>query len=176
MLGNKIIVDFLLWFKRKHYRNILFDGYPVVQVYKNLFGQKYIFGLYEKPPEHFNCRCVSVEELEIKLAEAQQWIDSEPDWKDQYMKRYMALQNLVKELETKLRTMCPHLKTRSGPWPDGGAIDICIDCGMSRYIWEHGKSSWQWIEDIPKARKELEGALLLAGAVNKQPFIPGGKI
>ena len=57
MLGNKIIVDFLLWFKRKHYRNILFDDYPAVQVYKNFFGQKYIFGLYEKPPEHFNCRC-----------------------------------------------------------------------------------------------------------------------
>jgi hypothetical protein len=57
------------------------------------------------------------------------------------------------------KSICLHSKTRSGPWPDGGAIDICINCGMSRYIWEHGQTDWIMIEDIPKVRKEVEAKL-----------------
>jgi len=122
-------------------------------------------------------QCEKVKELEIRLSEAQQWIDSEPDWKDQYMKRYTALQDHVKELGTKLRSVCFHLKTHGEDWPDGGGIIVCDDCGLSKYVWEQGEGSWQWIENIPKARKELEEALkTLAGTINKQPFIPGGKI
>jgi hypothetical protein len=33
-----------------------------------------------------------VKELETELAEAQQWIDSEPDWKDKYNANFLALQ------------------------------------------------------------------------------------
>jgi len=146
-------------------------------------------------------QCEKVKELETQLAEAQQWIDSEPDWKGQYIKRYMALQSRVKELEkedalakelkkaselgvskavelhlnvlrqawdyrerveklgAKLRSICPHKNTHNEDWPDGGGIIVCDDCGMSKYVWEQGEGSWQWIEDIPQARKELEEGL-----------------
>ncbi len=40
-----------------------------------------------------------IKQLEIELGEAQQWIDSEPDWKDQYMKRYMALEEENRRLK-----------------------------------------------------------------------------
>lgn len=60
MSGSKVIGFFLL-FKKKHYREIMLGDYPAIQVYKNLFGKKYIFELNEKLPEHFNCRCVDVE-------------------------------------------------------------------------------------------------------------------
>ena len=77
----------------------------------------------------------------------------------------------------KQMSSCSHQKTHSEDWPDGGGIIVCDDCRMSKYVWEQGEGSWQWIEDIPKARKELEEALKeLAGTINKQPFIPGGKI
>ncbi|MCJ7747856.1 MAG: hypothetical protein MUP27_08935 [Desulfobacterales bacterium] len=104
-------------------------------------------------------QCEKVKELEIKLAEAQQWIDSEPDWKDQYMKRYMALQDKIKELKGKLRSVCPHPKTHFEDWPDGGGIEVCDDCGMSRYQWEQGESPWTMVEDIPRAREEVKEGL-----------------
>lgn len=104
MSGRKIIVDFLLWFKKKHYREVMVfvqlhlrhNVYPSIQVYKNLFGRKYILGLYEKPPEHFNCRCVS--DIDIFLAS------------------------------------CPHLKTHNEDWPDGEVIEVCDECGRVEYI------------------------------------------
>lgn len=40
-----------------------------------------------------------IEKLEIQLTEAQQWIDSEPDWKDQYYKRCFELVERSKQLE-----------------------------------------------------------------------------
>ena len=45
-----------------------------------------------------------IKELEIRLNEAQQWIDSEPDWKDKYMANYQQLQK-EKEQETKIVTL-----------------------------------------------------------------------
>lgn len=177
-------------------------------------------------------------QLEIQLAEAQQWIDSEPDWKDKYMERYKALQaenkkfqaivnaideasdkgavtpgfwgkvaarqtikadkleergrkfedefikifqflkglektriifekspidygvkEILKELHVFIISNCTHFHTHNEDWPDGGGIIVCDDCGMSKYVWEQGEGSWQWIEDIPKARKELEEAI-----------------
>ncbi len=38
-------------------------------------------------------------ELEILLVEAQQWIDSEPDWKDKYNAQYLELVNRLKQTE-----------------------------------------------------------------------------
>jgi hypothetical protein len=52
------VMAFFLCFKRKHYREIDLDGFPAVWVYKNLFGRKYVLGIFEKPPWHPNCRCV----------------------------------------------------------------------------------------------------------------------
>lgn len=49
---------------------------------------------------------------------------------------------------------CPHYHTHFEPWPDGGDIEICHDCGMSRHHWEQGESNWVKI-DIPKARVEV---------------------
>ena len=43
-----------------------------------------------------------VEALEIQLAEAQQWIDSEPDWKDKYNEMYRSLERENKELKEKV--------------------------------------------------------------------------
>ena len=91
-------------------------------------------------------QCEKVKQLEIQLAEAQQWIDSEPDWKDQYMKRYMVLQDKVKELEAKLRSICLHPKTHFEDWPDGGQIEVCDDCGMSYTLYGINKDSWGWKE------------------------------
>ncbi|MDP2364405.1 MAG: hypothetical protein Q8M94_11640, partial [Ignavibacteria bacterium] len=77
----------------------------------------------------------------------------------------------------KKKGICFHRKTHFESWPDGGQIEVCDVCSMSRYIWEQGEGSWQWIENIPKARKELEEALKkLAETINKQPFIAGGKV
>ena len=45
----------------------------------------------------------------------------------------------IENLKTQLRSICPHKKTHSEDWPDGGAIEVCDDCGMSRYIWGQGE-------------------------------------
>jgi len=56
--------------------------------------------------------------------------------------------------------MCKHNNTHYEDWPDGGAIEICDDCGMSRYIWEQGESGWVMV-DLLQARKELKEGLQL---------------
>ena len=50
---------------------------------------------------------------------------------------------------------CKHSRVNCEDWPDGGAIEICIDCGMSRYLWEQGESDWVMV-DTETARAELE--------------------
>lgn len=55
--------------------------------------------IWNSIPEVVNRLQDRIRELEIQLGEAQQWIDSEPDWKDKYMKNYMALQDRCKKLE-----------------------------------------------------------------------------
>ena len=50
-----------------------------------------------------------------------------------------------------------HKKIHFESWPDGGEIEVCNDCGMSRYHMEWGPSSlWIMIEDIGKAREQLQ--------------------
>jgi hypothetical protein len=51
-----------------------------------------------------------VKELEIQLAEAQQWIDSEPGWKEKYMDRYMSLLKLNMKLDEKRMSLETRLK------------------------------------------------------------------
>lgn len=59
---------------------VLFDRHEV----------KYILSLLsEKEGE--------IKRLTIELGEAQQWIDSEPNWKDKYNKQYLDLVQLLKE-------------------------------------------------------------------------------
>lgn len=54
---------------------------------------------------------------------------------------------------------CSHKVSHYESWPDGGSIEVCDFCGMSRYHWEWGESPWTMIEDIPKARKQLQEAI-----------------
>lgn len=56
---------------------------------------------------------------------------------------------------TNLVKSCKHMKIHYEDWPDGGGIEVCDECRMSRYIWEQGESSWVMVDDITKARKEL---------------------
>ncbi len=56
----------------------------------------------------------------------------------------------------KIGRKCLHQITHTEDWPDGGAIEICNTCGMSRHLWEQGESSWIMIPDIPSARKEVQ--------------------
>lgn len=51
---------------------------------------------------------------------------------------------------------CKHKKTHYEEWPDGGDIEVCEDCGMSRHHSEWDQSDWTMIEDIGKARKQLQ--------------------
>jgi len=51
---------------------------------------------------------------------------------------------------------CEHKKTHFEGWPDGGAVEVCNDCGMSRHHWEQGESSWIMVKDIEQARKEIQ--------------------
>lgn len=57
-------------------------------------------------------------------------------------------------------TNCKHEETRylDEPWPDGGAIEVCVHCGMSRHHWEQGHSHWVMIKDIENARREVQKA------------------
>ena len=54
---------------------------------------------------------------------------------------------------------CMHEKTHYEPWPDGGDIEVCEECGMSRHHWEQGRSDWIMIEDIKAARKSVQESI-----------------
>jgi hypothetical protein len=58
-----------------------------------------------------------------------------------------------------MRESCGHNKTHPELWPDGGEIEVCDNCGMSRYIWEQGETDWQTVEDIPEARRQVKEGL-----------------
>ena len=62
---------------------------------------------------------------------------------------------LVGVMKTMRGTKCLHKKTRTIDWPDGGAVELCLKCGFSRYIWEQGESGWKYIADLESAKKEL---------------------
>ena len=56
---------------------------------------------------------------------------------------------------------CKHQSTHylDEPWPDGGAIELCDDCGMSRHHWEQGESGWVMIRDLDEARKQVQAGI-----------------
>lgn len=59
-----------------------------------------------------------------------------------------------------MATGCQHKETHYESWPDGGEIEVCNDCGKSRYHMEWGPPSpWTMIEDIGKARVQLQEAI-----------------
>lgn len=37
---------------------------------------------------------------------------------------------------------CKHTNTKYEDWPDGGEVEVCQNCGMSRHHWEWGESAW----------------------------------
>jgi len=49
---------------------------------------------------------------------------------------------------------CQHLKTHTESWPDGGVVEVCDACQMSRYLYEQGESPWMSV-DIEKERQRL---------------------
>ena len=51
--------------------------------------------------------------------------------------------------------MCKHKNSNFIDWPDGGGVEVCKDCGMSRYIWEQGESDWIRI-DVEKEKKSIQ--------------------
>ena len=65
---KKILLNFLLLFKKKRYREVSFPflDYPCTEVYKILFGRRYIFDIFPLPPSHPNCRCWYGQEVGIK--------------------------------------------------------------------------------------------------------------
>lgn len=59
-------------------------------------------------------------------------------------------------------TTCNHQHTHYEDWPDGGNIEVCEMCGMSRHHWEQNHSDWFMIEDIDGTREALERVLASA--------------
>ena len=54
---------------------------------------------------------------------------------------------------------CNHKQTHYEDWSDGGTIEVCDTCGMSRHHWEQGQSNWIMVDDISKSRKELQESI-----------------
>lgn len=50
---------------------------------------------------------------------------------------------------------CRHKNTEVVNWPDGGAVEHCLCCGMSRHMWEQGETEWMYV-DIDEAKANLE--------------------
>ena len=54
---------------------------------------------------------------------------------------------------------CKHDSVRHEDWPDGGCIEICTICGMSRYHSEFDTSEWKMIGDLEAAREQIKTSL-----------------
>lgn len=66
----------------------------------------------------------------------------------------------AKKGATENKKFCRHTHINTIQWPDGGDVDVCLDCWMSRYVWEQGETEWEdkgWksLEDAYKAGEEL---------------------
>jgi len=55
--------------------------------------------------------------------------------------------------------LCKHSCTHFENWPDGGDIEVCDNCGYSRYLWEQGASDWVIIQDLDLLRQRLQKML-----------------
>lgn len=53
---------------------------------------------------------------------------------------------------------CKHTDTKYEDWPDGGVVEVCQNCGMSRYHWEWGETQWIII-DVKESKKEVRESL-----------------
>ena len=60
----------------------------------------------------------------VELAEAQQWIDSEPDWKDKYNANYKKLETELEQTKAKLDSAIMALKDirQNQPAQEGGNL------------------------------------------------------
>ena len=54
---------------------------------------------------------------------------------------------------------CKHIYTHYEDWPDGGTIEVCDNCRMSRHHWEQGESNWIMVKDIEGARKKIQASI-----------------
>jgi len=60
---------------------------------------------------------------------------------------------------------CEHENTHYEGWPDGGTIEVCDVCGLSRYLcspygdFEQGDTSWTRVENIEEARREVQESI-----------------
>lgn len=93
----------------------------------------------------------SEKEIEEEVNRVQSYIN--PLKAREYLK---CLLLIISELRDKLRSVCHHPKTHFEDWPDGGEIEVCDNCGVSRYHWGQGETDWIWIKDIPGARQVVE--------------------
>jgi len=60
---------------------------------------------------------------------------------------------------------CNHENKRGLDWFDGGYVEICKDCGMSRHLWEQGESDWIMVDFASDLNKEIKARL----EAEKQP-------
>jgi hypothetical protein len=72
-------------------------------------------------------------------------------------RRQVANGPIVKHLRTDecKEKHCLHTRIKNIDWPDGGAVELCLDCGLSRYIWEQGDSEWMLV-DVEQGKSDLE--------------------
>lgn len=63
---------------------------------------------------------------------------------------------------------CIHDKTHYESWPDGGEIEVCDICKMSRHHTEVDTTEWVMIEDINGCRRELQEAIDKMGPPTKR--------
>ena len=54
---------------------------------------------------------------------------------------------------------CHHKNAHYEDWPDGSAIEVCENCGMSRNHIEWGSASDWIMVDIPEAREQLKESI-----------------
>ncbi len=57
--------------------------------------------------------------------------------------------------------ICTHKNTRGVDWFDGGYVEICKGCGMSRYMTEQETMAWEY-KDFAKELSEQTGFIFEA--------------
>lgn len=60
---------------------------------------------------------------------------------------------------TSTTTPCLHIDTHHESWPDGGGIEVCNVCGMSRHHTEFTTSPWIMIENITDERDDMQAEM-----------------